>query len=135
MEQIFSDKKKLMILIGAVLGAVVCICLLLVVTAPSRIEGRWECNVGYLPAYGREGINTMIFSGDGTYLNVVTDANTGEILSTSTGSWTISGLKVKCRRLGQKGTMPFTYNPVTNIMNNGGGLFPQPSDVIFERAS
>ena len=95
--------------------------LLLLATVRPRIPGTWEREVMYLPYYGCDAIMTVTFRDDGTAFEILTDADTGEILHAEEGTWIVEGFTVKYVELGSsihEGHSPYHYNPITGTLTN-----------------
>ena len=105
----------------------------MVATAHSRVVGTGEYSVGYLDNYGCLTIRRAVFDKDGTYTAALINPETGSVLKAETGKWEMSFFKVSVRITGESGIVPYTYNPLTNTLNNGGGLITQRGDCIYHK--
>ena len=119
---ISKKTKAILIAFGAVVAALLIAFFALVLTAPSRVEGRWQCDVGFLESYGCYGTNTFTFNDDGSYVHILTQTGTDNVLKISIGTWEMSMFSVECRSSdhGPNNSTPFNFNPFTNHMINGG---------------
>ena len=110
-----SKPKKILLIVTAVLLLIACIFITLLVTAESAVLGVWRNkDTSVSGTY-----ITFALLEDGTYIEVITNADSGRVVKTIYGTWTISGFEV-CLIDTKNQVVPFTYNPFTGILNNGG---------------
>jgi len=114
-----DERKKKLIVAGCILAVIVAIFVLLLVTAEARIPGVWKCEPMYLQHYNCSVITTITFMEDGTYIRTLTSANTGSLLNTFVGFWTMDGFELSTTRIGSDGVAEYTFNPITGKMKNG----------------
>ena len=126
-------KKKILLISAAVVSALLIIFLGLVVSAPSRVEGTWRHDFGYSETHNCNAVSIWTFNSDKTYTRILINADTEEVLNSSSGTWSMSLFEVKAREPAQNGYTPFTFNPITNILNNGGGLIIADRDVVYRK--
>jgi hypothetical protein len=64
---------------------------------------------------------TVIFNKDGSATQILTNANSGEVLNMETGSWRVKGFTVQYVEDGESfrdGHTPYTFNPLTGKLKN-----------------
>lgn len=113
--------KKPLLIIGSAVIVIALIFVLLLATVEVRIYGTWEREVMYLPAYGCDAIMTVTFDKDGSAVEVLTNADSGEVLHMETGSWRVKGFTVQYVEDGENysdGHTPYTFNPLTGKLKN-----------------
>ena len=126
-------KKKGLVIALCIIAVIAVAIAIMLLIVPNAAVGTWARVTGYLSHYDCEAINVFILEEDRTFTQYLIHADTMETLKTTHGTWSVSGFEVNCRRPGQDGSTPFTYNPITNTMNNGGGLIPMSGDNIFRK--
>ena len=109
------------IIISAVAAVAVCLIvfLILLFTVEARIQGAWISDVNYLEHYSCDCKNTVGFSGDGDYTDMLTDTD-GEILKFKEGRWRVSGFTVKVgSEHTSQGATIYKFNPFTGKLTCG----------------
>lgn len=120
MKEFITEHKQKIIVCGCILAAIVIVFILLLATVKPRVIGVWQKDVGYMDYYGCAVISTLVLDDDGSFSQIYTNANTGAVLKTKSGVWTVSWFEVQCREIGERGYSPYMFNPIANQLNNNG---------------
>lgn len=110
------QNKKVCISLGIIVLVVILFFILLFTVKP-RVIGVWQRDVGYMDSYGCAVISTLKLDDDGSFVLIYTNANTGAVLRTKSGIWSVSWFEVQCREIGLNGFYPYMFNPITNQLN------------------
>jgi hypothetical protein len=92
-------KKALKILIPVVCLLIVAAVVLVIGLAatPGKVEGAWvSTEPVFLFGKNRSAMLTLEVDATGFYRETMTDANTGEVIEITEGTWEIAGSKLKC---------------------------------------
>lgn len=120
-KKFLHKKKKLLITIGVsiiaialVLGISFCIMCSI---AKDKAVGIWKSYPVYLSAYGGDYVSTCLINADGSWLQVISGAYDGTVISSSSGSWYMDGMDVVLEEHNKPGRMNFRYHLNDTITN------------------
>ncbi|MBQ8494288.1 MAG: hypothetical protein IJ465_00860 [Clostridia bacterium] len=117
MKEFLQKKPARTALIIVFVILVVFCCMLL--TVKMRVTGVWQRELVYLPKYGCDSIVVVALNHDGTAQKILTNANTGAILSAENGYWDVIGFAARYRVPGESGYIQYDFNPITGGIKNG----------------
>lgn len=110
--------KKLWIVLIAVFLVILMAFVVLFLSVKPRAKGTWEREIVYLDGYGCDSILLVQLKGDGTVQNVLCNADTGAILKTEKGRWSVSFFEIKTQYENSSGTVSYKFNPFNGTMEN-----------------
>jgi len=88
------------------------------------VVGTWQRETMYLSHYGCDADMFTTFSEDGTYISVLREHGTDDVLNTDVGTWELEdGEVVSQSSKPGSGKVYYTFNPITNTLDNGGNEY------------
>lgn len=111
-------QKRTVVIAIAGLIAVLLVTGCLLLTAKSRVIGKWVSEPFYLEEYSSDCTQYMQFDENGTFSSLLQSGD-GMPRSIDLGTWEMSGLEIRVTMNGEMGKTIYRYHQITNKLTCG----------------
>lgn len=109
-EKITKNDVIVLIALGVVLLALVCAALGITGAVRKNAAGIWHCKLGYSAEMQLSSSRALHLNRDGTYVAILTNTYTGQVLETESGTWKATLTTVKCTPTDSTEVQVYSYD-------------------------